>query len=96
MTQIRMALMLYFFIVAHKAACQTLSKAFLKSIKVEALLVLECSSQRVLKLKICYVVLLPAKKPACSLAMQFFPKMFIRLHISSIASLHMWPTNVRT
>ena len=26
-------LMLYFFMVAHKAACQTLSKAFLKSMK---------------------------------------------------------------
>ena len=32
MTQIRLALM-YFFMVAHKAACQTLSKAFLKSMK---------------------------------------------------------------
>ena len=33
MTQIRLALMLYFLMVAHKAACQTLSKAFLKSMK---------------------------------------------------------------
>ena len=36
--------MLYFFIVADKAACQTLSKAFLtsmKSMKIEVLLVLE-------------------------------------------------------
>ena len=33
MTGIRLALMLYFFKVAHKAACQTLSKAFLKSMK---------------------------------------------------------------
>ena len=33
MTQIRLVLMLYFFMVAHKAACQTLSKAFLQSIK---------------------------------------------------------------
>ena len=33
MTWIRFVLMLYFFMVAHKAACQTLSKAFLKSLK---------------------------------------------------------------
>ena len=31
MTQIRLVLMLYFFMGAHKAACQTLLKAFLKS-----------------------------------------------------------------
>ena len=33
MTWIRLALMLYFFMVAHKAAFQTLSKAFLMSMK---------------------------------------------------------------
>ena len=33
MTRIRLALMLYFFMVAHKAVCPTLSKAFLKSMK---------------------------------------------------------------
>ena len=33
MTWIRFVLMLYFFMVTHKAACQTLSKAFLKSMK---------------------------------------------------------------
>ena len=33
-TWIRFVLMLYFFTVAHKAACQTLSKAFLKSMKI--------------------------------------------------------------
>ena len=33
MTWIRFVLILYFFIVAHKAAYQTLSKAFLKSMK---------------------------------------------------------------
>ena len=33
MTWIRFVLVLYFFMVAHKAACQTLSKAFLKSMK---------------------------------------------------------------
>ena len=34
MTRIRLVLLLYFFMVAHKAACQTLSKAFLKSMKI--------------------------------------------------------------
>ena len=33
MVQTRFALMLFFCMVAHKAACHTLSKAFLKSIK---------------------------------------------------------------
>ena len=33
MTRIRLVLMLYFFMVAHKDACQTLLKAFLKSMK---------------------------------------------------------------
>ena len=42
MTWIRFVLMLYFFMVAHKVACQTLSKAFLKSEDmVEVLPVLE-------------------------------------------------------
>ena len=34
MTQIRLVLMLYFFMVAHKAAYQTPSKAFLRSLHV--------------------------------------------------------------
>ena len=38
---------------------------------VEVLLVLEMFLQRILKLKICSVVLLPALKPACSSAMIF-------------------------
>ena len=33
MTWIRFVLMLYFFMVVHKAACQTMLKAFLKSMK---------------------------------------------------------------
>ena len=43
MTWIRLVLMLYFFMIAHKAACQTLSKAFLEVYEdmVEVLLVLE-------------------------------------------------------
>ena len=40
---IRLVLMLYFFVVAHKAACQTLLKAFLKSYedRIEVSLVLD-------------------------------------------------------
>ena len=34
MTRIRLALMLHFFMVAHKAACQTLSKVLVKSMKI--------------------------------------------------------------
>ena len=43
MTWIRFVLMLYFFMVAHKAACQTLSKVLLEVYEdmVEVLLVLE-------------------------------------------------------
>ena len=43
MTQIRLALMSCFFMVAHKAACQTLSKAFFEIYEdmVEIMLVLE-------------------------------------------------------
>ena len=43
MAWVRFVLMLYFFMVANKAACRTLSKAILKSMKieVEVLLVLE-------------------------------------------------------
>ena len=33
MTRIKLVLMLYFFMVAHEATCQTLSEAFLKSVK---------------------------------------------------------------
>ena len=71
MSRIRLALL--FFMVAHKAVCQTLSKAFLKSMKTWWR---SCScwryfSHRMRRLKICSVVLLPALKPACSLAMVF-------------------------
>ena len=66
MTWIRLVLMLYFFMVAHKAACQTLSKAFLKSMKTWWR---SCScwrhfSQKIHRLKMCSVVLLPVLKPA--------------------------------
>ena len=71
MTWIRFVLKLYFFMVAHKAACQTLSKAFLKSRWLsrrgrrsgkiaEVLLVLEIFLTKDSQVKICSVVLLPA------------------------------------
>ena len=74
MTRIRFVLMLYFFMVAHTAACQTLSKAFLKSMKTwyRFCWCWRYFSQRIHKLKIYSVVLLPALKPACSSAMVFF------------------------
>ena len=71
MTWVRFVLMLYFFMVAHKAACQTLSKVFLKSMKTwwRSCWCWRYFSQRIRRLKICSVVLLPALKPACSSAM---------------------------
>ena len=74
MTWIRFVLMLYFFMVAHKAACQTLSKALLKSKKtwLKSCWCWRYFSHRMSRLKICSVVLLPALKPACSSAMIFF------------------------
>ena len=67
---IRLLLTLYFFIVAMRAWCHTLSKAFLKSINTWYKLCW-CSrdfSQRTRRLKICSTVLLPGIKPACSSA----------------------------
>ena len=73
MTRIRLVLMLNFFMVAHKAACQTLSKAFLKSMKIwlRSCWRWRYFSHRMRRLKICSVVLLPALKPACSSAIIF-------------------------
>ena len=73
MTWIRFVLMLYFFMVAHKAACQTLSKAFLKSLKTwkRSCWCWRYFSHRMYRLKIYSVVFLPALKPACSSAMTF-------------------------
>ena len=67
MTWIRFMLMLYFFMVAQKAAWQTLSKAFLKSMKTwyRSCWCWRYFSHRMSRLKICSVVLLPALKPAC-------------------------------
>ena len=70
MTWIRFVLMLYFFMVAPKAACQTLSKALeVYEDMVEVLLVLEIILSN--RLKIFFALLLPALKPACSSVMIF-------------------------
>ena len=65
MVRSRFALILYFRIAAHEAAGHTLSKEFLYQWRhVQILLVLEIFSHRILRLKICSVVLLPALNPA--------------------------------
>ena len=80
MTRIRFALMLYFFMVAHKAACQTLLKAFLKSMKV--LLVLEIfltedfQDERLL-----------CGAPSCSDVCLFFSNDLLRLRFSLFAMI---------
>ena len=65
--------MLYFFMVAHKAACQTLSKAFLKSMKTwyRSCWCWRYFSQRIRRLKIRSVMLILALEPACTSAMIF-------------------------
>ena len=70
MVRTRFALILYFRMVTHKAACHTLSKAFLKSVKTWCRFCWcwRYFSHRILRLKICSVVLLPALNPACSSA----------------------------
>ena len=65
MVRTKFALILYFPMVAHKAACHTLSKAFLKSMKTwyRFCWCWRYFSHRILRLKICSVVLLPALNP---------------------------------
>ena len=60
MTWIRFVLMLYVFMVVHKTACHTLSKAFLNSMKTRqrSCWCLRYFSYRMPRLKICSVVLL--------------------------------------
>ena len=82
MTRRRLALMLYFCMVAHKAACQILSKAFLKSTKTWQR---PCGcwryfSPRILRLKIFSVVL----TPSCSEACLFFSNDRLRLRLQSV------------
>ena len=57
MAHMMLALMLCFLIVTRKASCLTL-KSFLWCCR--------CFAQRILRLNMCSVVLLPALKPACS------------------------------
>ena len=65
-----MALMLYFSIVALQAYADGFLEVYEDMVEVS--LVMEIYfSQRILRLKICSVVLLPALKPACSSAMVF-------------------------
>ena len=73
MTRIRLALVFYFFLVAHKGTGQTLSIAFLKSMKTwwRSCWCWRYFSQKILRLKTCSVVLLPTLKPACSSAVIF-------------------------
>ena len=58
------ALILFFCMVAHKAACHTFFEV--NDDMVQILLVLEYFSHRILWLKICSVVLRSALNPACS------------------------------
>ena len=79
MTPIKLALMLYFFMVAHKAACQTLSKT-LKSIKTEEVLpVLE-----IFLSKDSQVEYLLCGSSSCSEACLFFSNDLLRLWLQSV------------
>ena len=67
MVLIRLSLMLYSRMVAHKAACQTLSNASFKSRRHgKGFAGVAGISQSIRRLKICSAVLLPALKPAYS------------------------------
>ena len=63
MVRTRFALILYFRMMAHIAACHTLSKPFLKSLKTwyRFCLCYRYFSHRILRLKICSTVLLLAQ-----------------------------------
>ena len=76
MTWIRFVLILYFFMVAHKAASQTLSKAFLKSMKAwwRPCWCSRYVSQMILSLKICSVVLLT---PLSLLVLQWWSSLLV-------------------
>ena len=71
MVRTRFALIIYYRMVAHKAACHTPSKTFLKSMKswYRFCWCWQYFSHKILRLKICSVVLLLALNPACSSAM---------------------------
>ena len=65
-----MALMLYFSIVAHKAYADGFLEVYEDMVEVSLVMDIYFS-QRIRRLKICSVVLLPALKPACSSALIF-------------------------
>ena len=67
--QTRFALILYFCMVAHKLHAIVYQRHFkISEDMVQILLMLEIFSYRILKVKICSVVLLLALNPACSSA----------------------------
>ena len=71
MVRTTFALILYFHLKAHKAACHTLSKIFYNEDMVQIWLTLEklfTQGSKVERLEICSVLLLPAVNPACSSA----------------------------
>ena len=77
MTQIRLVLMMYFFMVAHKAACQTLSKGLLEVYEdmVEVLLVL--------KIFLTENLYIEDGAPSCSEACLFFSDDLLHLRFQS-------------
>ena len=80
MVRIRLSLMLYSLMVAHKATCQTLSNAFLKSTKtVKALLVLQVFLTEYSKIEN-----LLSCAPSCSEACLFFFDGLLSLWLQSI------------
>ena len=82
MTYIRLVLMLYFFMVAQKAACQTLLKAFLEvceDMMIEVLLVLE-----IFLAENAWVEDLLCGTPTCSEACLFFGDDLLRLWFQSV------------
>ena len=81
MTWIRFVLMLYFFMVAHKAACQTLSKAFLKSMKTWQR---SCWCWGYFSQNFFLVKDLLCGAPSCSEACLFFSDDLLRLWLQSV------------
>ena len=81
MTWMRLALMLHFFMVAHKAACQTLSQAFFLVYEdvVEVLLVLER-----FMIKGSEVENLLCGAPSCSEGCLLFSDDLLRLRLQSV------------
>ena len=74
MVRIRFELILYFRMVAHKAACHTLSKAFLKSVMTWYRF-FQCWKyflHRILRLKICSFGASSGSEPSMSFSNYFF------------------------